>query len=318
MSNARESWVSSRLPEILRAGLTVPVIAAPMLRVSGPNLVAASCAAGVIGAFPTANARTTEELDEWLKDISAKLADCDQPAIPAANIIVRWERAKADVECLIRNNVKLVITSVGSPKELVPPLHDSGALVFADVGTVAHAHKAIEAGVDGLILLTAGAGGQTGWLNPFAFIRAIRDQFDGPIVLAGGISDGVALRAAMTLGYDLAYMGTKFIATEESLADQAYKQMLVDNSIDDIVLTRRFTGMRGNFLWPSIEAAGLTREELDEPFDPETVKQYGSGGEDGPKRWKDIWSAGHSVAGVKHVSPARQLVEETRAEFLAA
>ncbi|MGY4573946.1 nitronate monooxygenase [Bradyrhizobium sp. USDA 3256] len=231
-----------------RGRLRLPLIAAPMFLVSGVELVVAACRNGVIGSFPTVNCRETEQLDAWLGDIARRLqahADASgQAAAPICpNLIVHRSntRLAQDLAVLLRHKPELVITSVGSPAPVLGPLHDAGALVFADVASIRHAERAVAAGADGLVLLTAGAGGQTGWLNPFVFVRAVRGFFDGPIVLAGGIGDGHALRAAEALGCDLAYMGTKFIATRESMADGRYKQMLVDSTADDIMLTTAFT-----------------------------------------------------------------------------
>jgi nitronate monooxygenase len=314
--------VSGGLPERIARRLRLPVIAAPMLRVSGPELVASACAAGVIGAFPTANARSVEELDRWLLAIrecaTASAGAAVAPFCP--NLIIRQPRLVDDVAVLVRHAVELVITSVGSPASVVGPLHDAGCLVLADVATLRHAEKALAAGADGLVLLTAGAGGQTGWLNPFAFVRAVRAMFDGPIVLAGGIADGAALWAARTLGCDLAYMGTKFIATEESRADPAYKKILVDSAIDEVMLTSAFTGLPSSMLLPSIVAAGLDPKTLDETVSvPAASELYGGkSSSDGPKRWRDIWSAGHSVSGVDGIWPAAELVARTLAEYREA
>lgn len=310
----------SRIPEHITRRLSIPVIAAPMLRVSGPALVKSVCANGVIGAFPTANARTVDELDAWLTEIETDLARLDGKAAPyCPNLIIRQPRFRDDLACLVKHKVETVITSVGSPAEAVGPLHDIGCLVFADVATLRHAEKAVEAGSDGLILLTAGAGGQTGWMNPFAFVRAVRSFFDGPIVLAGGVSDGASLRAAEVLGCDLAYMGTRFIAAQESMAADRYKQMLVDSTLDDVLLTRAFTGLQTNMLRPSIVAAGLNPEKLDEEISVERAKaDYGgrSGGER-PKRWTDIWSAGHSVSGVDRIAPAAEIIDTVRQQYQA-
>jgi len=302
----------------ITARLRLPVIAAPMLRVSGPALVSAVCKAGAIGAFPTANARTVDELDAWLTEIGSSIASTPGAAPYCPNLIIRNPRLQDDLAVLLRHKVEMVITSVGSPAGVVAPLHDIGCLVFADVATVSHARKAIHAGADGLILLTAGAGGQTGWVNGMAFARAVREFFDGPMVMAGGISDGTALLAAQVLGCELGYMGTKFIPTHESMADDAYKTMLVQSSLDDILLTRAFTGLDANMLRPSIEAAGLDPSRLHEQVSPEEAKaRYGGGKQvsDGPKRWKDIWSAGHSVSGVQTVTSAAQVVEDTLREY---
>jgi nitronate monooxygenase len=212
----------------------------------------------------------------------------------------------------------MVITSVGSPAPVLAPLHDIGALVFADVASVRHAERAAAAGADGLVLLTAGAGGQTGWLNPFAFVRAVRAFFSGPLVLAGGISDGHALRAAKALGCALAYMGTKFIATDESMADARYKSMLVNSTADDIFLTRAFTGLQTNMLRPSIEAAGLDPDALPERGGIDIAKDIDVAARDSqPKRWRDIWSAGHSTSGVTGVMPVAELIRRTEAEYRA-
>jgi nitronate monooxygenase len=213
----------------------------------------------------------------------------------------------------------MVITSVGSPAPVIEPLHDAGALVFADVASIRHAERAVAAGADGLVLLTAGAGGQTGWLNPFVFVRAVRAFFDGPLVLAGGIADGHALRAAEALGCDLAYMGTKFIATRESMADVRYKELLVKSSADDILLTTAFTGLQTNMLRPSIEAAGLDPDDLPVRGAIDIGKDIDVGArENRPKRWKDIWSAGHSTSGVMEVLAVDELVARTSAEYREA
>lgn len=311
---------SERLPAAIAARLRLPLIAAPMLHVSGPDLVAAACSAGVIGAFPTRNARSSEQLDAWLTDIRERLADADgRPAPFCPNLIMRDARLQEDLACVVRHGAELVITSVGSPAPAIPALHDAGCLVLADVATLHHAERAIAAGADGLILLTAGAGGQTGWLNPFAFVRAVRQAFDGLIVLAGGVSDGYALAAARVLGCDLAYMGTRFIATRESMASDAYRRMLVEASMDDILLTSSFTGLPANMLAPSIEAAGLDPKRLDESMTEARARQrFGAAGEgEGPRRWTDIWSAGHSVSGVTDVRSVRELVNQTATEFAA-
>jgi nitronate monooxygenase len=213
----------------------------------------------------------------------------------------------------------MVITSVGSPAAVLKPLHDAGAIVFADVASIRHAERAVAAGADGLVLLTAGAGGQTGWLNPFVFVRAVRAFFDGPLVLAGGISDGHALRAAQALGCDLAYMGTKFIATRESMADIRYKEMLVASSADDILLTTAFTGLQTNMLRPSIEAAGLDPDDLPARGAIDIAKDIDIGArENRPKRWKDIWSGGHSTSGVTEVLSVDEMIARTVAEYEAA
>lgn len=309
--------VSAKLPEVLRKRLRLPAIVAPMLRISGVELVRAACQAGVIGAFPTANPRSHEVLDDWLTELDATLSDSDAPYCP--NLIMSRPETQKDIEILLRHRTEMVITSVGSPAPVVPALHEAGVFVLADVATIKHAKKAIEAGVDGLVLLTAGAGGNTGWMNPFAFVRAIRAFYDGPVALAGGMSDGIALRSAQELGADLGYMGTKFIATQESLAEPDYKQMLIDSTMDDVLLTQAFTGMNTSFLIPSIRAAGLDPDALDHTADVTSARaQYGGSATSqtaGPRRWKDIWSAGHSVSGVTHVPTTREVVDQTLEEY---
>lgn len=314
---------ATRLPETISKRLRLPLIAAPMLSVSGPDLVIAACRSGVIGGFPVANARSIEGLQAWLRKIETALSNAAEahPESPPApfcpNLIIKRTEMKAELACLVQHRIEMVITSVGSPAEVIGPLHDIGCLVFADVATLRHAEKAIAAGVDGLVLLTAGAGGQTGWMNPLAFVRAVRRAYDGPIVLAGGVSDGYALWTAHVLDCDLAYMGTKFIATDESLADPAYKQMLVASSMDDVMLTQAFTGLDTNMLRPSIIAAGLdpaslpprvSAEEAAKNFSHEALRP-------GPRRYKDIWSAGHSVSGVMQVQSASELIEQTWREY---
>jgi len=307
--------------------LSLPLIAAPMFLVSGPDLVVAACTEGVIGSFPSVGTRTVEEFAAWLAQVRARLDAHEQAsgrrAAPfAPNLVVHKSnpRVADDLRAVIAARAELVIASVGSPKDIVAPLHDVGCLVLADVATVRHAEKAVEAGADGLILLTAGAGGQTGWANPFAFARAVRAFWDGPMVMAGGISDGHALYAARALGCDLAYMGTRFIATEESLAKPAYKQMLVDSRLDDVLLTTAFTGLQTNMLRPSIVAAGLDPDHLPARGAIDIAKDISVAERERPgtKRWKDVWSAGHSVSGVDAVVTVRELVARTRREFAQA
>lgn len=305
------------LRALLAERLRLPLIAAPMFRVSGPELVIAACRAGVVGAFPTANCRSVDELDAWLTGIAAALGPQNAPFCP--NLIMRRESLREELDCLLRHRVELVITSVGAPDPVVGPLHGIGCRVLADVASVHHARKAVAAGVDGLVLLTAGAGGQTGWANGLAFVRAVRRFYDGPLVLAGGVSDGAALLAARAAGCDLGYMGTKFIATDESMAPPAYQQMLVDCELDDVLLSRAFTGLQTNTLVPSIRAAGLDPEALPQDMTAERAAAlYGSGGESGIRRWRDIWSAGHSVSGVVQRASVAALVAQTHTEYRAA
>ena len=315
------------LPAPLKSRLSLPLIAAPMFLVSGPALVKAACRAGVIGSFPTANCRTVEELDRWLADIGDDLKraadETGRPPAPLCpNLIVHRSNTRVpdDLAAVLRHEVEMVITSVGSPEPVLKPLKDAGCLVLADVASVRHAEKAVAAGVDGLVLLTAGAGGQTGWVNPFAFVRAVRTFWDGIVVMAGGMADGRAIAAAETLGCDLAYMGTKFIATRESLAKDAYKEMLVKSRLDDVLLTKAFTGLETNMLRPSIAAAGLDPDNLPLRGAIDISKDINASERDKPdaKRWKDIWSAGHSVSGVADVPSVAELIRRTADEYAAA
>ena len=318
------------LPPGLADRLSLPLIAAPMFLVSGPDLVVEACRAGVIGAFPTVNCRSVDELDAWLGDIERRIGDAEQatgrrlaPLCPNVLVHPSNSRRDEDVRSLIAHRVELVIASVGNPAPIIPALHDAGCRVLADVATLRHAEKAIAAGSDGLVLLTAGAGGQTGWANPFAFVRAVRAMWDGPIILAGGVSDGQALFAARALGCDLAYMGTRFIATRESMAPARYKEMLVESRLDDVLLTKAVTGLETNILRPSLLAAGLDPDRLPargainvaQDIDRGTRERADSGG---AKHWKDIWSAGHSVSGVADVLAVAELVAQTAVEYETA
>src|SRR5438132_545477 len=306
--------------------LSLQLIAAPMFLVSGVELVVAACRNGVIGSFPTVNCRSPEQLEQWLADIDSRLkAHSDasgKPSAPiCANLIVHRSNARLqqDLQVLLQHRPEMVITSVGSPAPVIGPLHDAGALVFADVASIRHAERAVAAGADGLVLLTAGAGGQTGWLNPFVFVRAVRAFFDGPLVLAGGITDGHALRAAEALGCDRAYMGTKFIPTRGSMADNRIKELLVASSADDILLTTAFTGLQTNMLRPSIAAAGLDPDKLPPRAAIDIAEDIDIGArERRPARWRDIWSAGHSTSGVTEVLPVDDLVARTSAEVREA
>jgi nitronate monooxygenase len=325
-SPRKEPALADHRLDLLRSRLRLPLIAAPMFLVSGVDLVVAACCEGIIGAFPTANCRSADELDQWLHRAHAAIAHGEQcsgrrAAPVCANLIVHKSNSRLgeDLAVLCRHRPELVITSVGSPQPVMAPLHDCGAVVLADVASIRHAEKALEAGADGLVLLTAGAGGQTGWVNPLAFVRAVRAFYTGPLVLAGGISDGYALLAAEVLGCDLAYMGTKFIATRESLAKDAYKDMLVACSADDILLTRAFTGLATSMLRPSIAAAGLDPESLPTRGMIDVAKDISAEGRgDRPARWRDVWSAGHSVSGVDAIRSVVDLVAHTRAEYQAA
>lgn len=284
--------------------LVVPVIAAPMTNVSGPELVTAACRAGVVGSFPTHNAASTAELDAWLTRIASDTAGgAGAPVAP--NLVVHRSNARLapDLECLVARRVELVITSVGSPAAVVDPLHEIGAAVYADVASLRHAWAALDAGADGLVLLTAGAGGQTGWANPFAFVRAVRERFDGPVVLAGGITDGRSVLAAQVAGADLAYVGTRFIATAESRAGDDYRRALVDSTMDDVRLSDRVGGIPASLL-----AAWLDGQEADPAggggFAQDRLLSNGS-----------AWSAGHSVSGVHALGTVAELVAELADQY---
>jgi nitronate monooxygenase len=312
------------LPASIASRLRLPLMAAPMLHVSGPELVSAACRSGVIGAFPTPNARSSEELDAWLTRIADDAARSAMPAAPVcANLIMRSrpEMLEADLSVLVKYKVELVLASVGSPRKIIGPLHDVGCLVLADVASMEHVHKALDAGVDGMVLLSAGAGGNTGWVNGLAFVRAVREMYDGPLGLAGGISDGAALLAAQVLGCDFALMGTRFIATTESLASAEYQAMLVSSRIDDIALTRGISGLEANFLRPSLLANDLDPEELAKPLSAEQARErFGaySANLRGPRRWLDLWSAGHTVSAVRQTHSVRNLVDSVAEEYRQA
>lgn len=276
-----------------------------MTAVSSPAMARAACENGAIGSFPAHNARDSAELGAWLTDATPAGG-----APLAVNLVVHRTnpRLSSDLEVLADRSVEVVITSVGSPAGVVDAIHAGGGLVFADVATVRHAERALAAGADGLVLLTAGAGGQSGWLNPFAFVRAVRPLFDGPIAIAGGIADGVAVRAALMLGADLAYMGTRFIATTESAASDAYKRAVVDAGADDVVLTDRFTGLRTNLLsgWPGFEQPAAHGPD-GSGFDQQRLLSQ-----------REAWSAGHGVGLTPDIVGTAELLAQLREEYDAA
>lgn len=310
--------------ERLTSGLKLPLMAAPMLRISDPELVTSCCINGVIGSFPTVNARSSQGLDAWITKIREDIARSERPAAPfCVNTLVRSNEdlLKEDLKVLAKRKVEMVLASTGAPGKIIGPLRDVGCQVIADVASIRHAEKAVEQGADGLALLSAGAGGQTGWANGMAFVRAVRSFYDGPLILAGGISDGFALWAARALGCDLGLMGTRFIATAESSAVEGYKSMLVESRLDDVALTRGISGIDANFLRPSILACGLDPIELAAPVGPERAREmfssYGEGMR-GPKRWTDLWSAGHTVSGIRSVTSTEALIEEISNEYSLA
>lgn len=312
------------IPEILKGRLSIPVVASPLFIISGPELVIAQCKAGVVGSFPSLNARPVEVLDEWLTQINAELdaynlANPDKPAAPfAVNQIVHNsnDRLMQDVELCVKHKVPIVITSLGARPEVFDAIHSYGGIVLHDVINNRFAKKAIEKGADGLICVAAGAGGHAGTLSPMPFIQEVREWFDGPILLSGAISTGDAVLAAQAMGADMAYIGSAFIATKEANADEAYKQSLVDYAASDIVYTNLFTGVHGNYLRPSIEAAGLDPDNLPES-DPSKMN-FGSGGSSKAKAWRDIWGCGQGINAIKSIDTAGELVERLKREYAAA
>ncbi|MDB5927439.1 MAG: nitronate monooxygenase [Betaproteobacteria bacterium] len=309
--------------EIFR-NLRAPVIGAPMFLVSGPELVIEQCKAGIVGAFPALNARPQEQLEAWLTQIETALARqrSENPGAKVApyavNLIVNPanKRLEQDFEVCVRHKVPIIITSLHAPTAIAKRVHDYGGIVFHDVVRVRHAEKALEAGVDGIILVCAGAGGHAGRINPFALTNEIRRMFDGPLVLAGAITDGAGVLAAQAMGCDAAYMGTRFIATTESLAVEHYKQMLVDSNAEDIVYTPFFSGVHGSYLKPSIRNAGLDPDNL--PVQSGEDKLQYRSRDERPKTWKDIWGAGQGVGNIDSIVPARELVDRIVREYEAA
>lgn len=306
---------TGRLPAALLDRLSLPAIAAPMFLVSTVDLVVAASRAGVIGALPASNARTTEVFDQWLDDLTRKLSDVPNPAPWAVNLVVHRSnrRLEDDAELCVKYRAPIVITALGSPQAVVERIHSYGGLVFADVNTPAFARKAAQTGVDGLILVCAGAGGHTGLMAASAFVAEVREFFDGIIVVAGAISNGADIRAAQILGADLVHIGSRFIATEESMAVPDYKQMMVDSSYQDIIATSAITGALANKLKPSLVRAGLDPDNLT----PRNGMDLSNAEED-RKRWKDLWSAGHGVGQIKAIEPARVVIERLRNEYAAA
>ena len=297
--------------------LTLPVIAAPMFLVSGPGLVTAAMRSGIVGTFPALNQRTTEGYVEWVKEIRAATADLPaESAVFGVNLIVHPSntRLEADVRATVAMKVPLVITSLGAVPMIVQAVHSYGGKVFHDVTNRRHAQKAIEAGVDGLILVAAGAGGHAGTANPFALIAEIRQFWNGPIALSGALSNGAQVAGALAAGADFAYLGTRFIATDEASAPDDYRAMINASGIGDIVYTPAISGIPANFLAPSLVRAGLDPKNLPE-VDPKTHK-IDMGKE--ARAWKDVWSAGHGVADTKDVLPVADLVRRMRDEFDAA
>lgn len=308
------------LPKSLAGRLRIPLIGAPMFIVSGPELVIAQCQAGIVGSFPALNARPQSALSEWLKRIKDELGEYeeahpDEPVAPyAVNQIAHASNSRLfdDVETCVKHEVPIIITSLRPPEEIVTAVHAYGGLVFHDVISLRHARKAMEQGVDGIIAVCAGAGGHAGPLNPFAFIKEIRREFDGAVILSGCITSGSDVVAALALGADLAYSGTRFIATQEARAVPSYKDMVVDSKADDIVYTSLFTGVHGSYLKGSIANAGMDPDNL-----PEGDKRDMDFGKSdiSAKAWKDIWGAGQGVGNIDEILPSRDLVLRMEREF---
>jgi nitronate monooxygenase len=305
----------------MRASLRIPVVVAPMFLVSGPDIVTAAARCGVVGSFPAPNARSIDTFEEWLDQITGelKLMRDQQVAgatdIWAQNLVVHstYDRLDAELALLQKYQPPIVITALGSPKRAIEAVHDYGGLVIADVNGVELARKAAAAGADGLALVSAGAGGHTGKMAGFAFVPAVREFFDGILILAGAIGDGRAVRAAEVLGAELSYMGTRFIATEESIAFEPYKQMVVDSDFSDLILTNSFSGAHAYYLRPSIVAAGLDPDNL-----PKKDGMDLTGSETKVKAWKDVWSAGQGIGTVHKVEPLADIVDRIDQEYQAA
>lgn len=310
------------LPALLRDRLSLPVVGAPLFIISNPDLVIAQCTAGIVGAFPALNARPAPVLKEWLQRITAELstwdaAHPDTPAAPfAVNQIVHKsnDRLMHDLELCVKYKAPIVITSLGARTDVNDAIHSYGGIVLHDIINDRFARKAIDKGADGLIAVAAGAGGHAGTLSPFALIQEIREWFDGPLALSGAIASGRAILAAQAAGADLGYVGSAFIATAEANASPAYKQAIVDGRADDIVYTNLFTGVHGNYLRPSIVAAGLDPDKL--PQSDPSKMNFGGGAN--AKAWKDIWGCGQGIGAVQKLLSAGELVQRLHTEYQSA
>lgn len=311
------------LPSILKDNLRLPVIASPLFIISHPELTLAQCKAGVVGAFPALNARPESQLDEWLAMLTEELAahnaaNPDRPAAPfAVNQIVHLsnKRLEHDLSLCVKYKVPIVISSLGAVPEVNAAIHSYGGIVLHDVINNRHANSAIRKGADGLIAVATGAGGHAGTLSPFALVQEIREWFDGPLLLAGAIANGGSILAAQSMGADMAYIGSPFIATREARATDAYKQAIVEAYANDIVYSNYFTGVHGNYLKASIIASGLDPDNL--PVADPSKMDFASAAT-GAKAWKDIWGAGQGVGAVKAVEPVSSLVDRLAAEYAAA
>ena len=309
------------IPKHIKDNISMPVIGAPLFLVSGPDLVIAQCKAGIIGSFPALNARPQHVLEEWIIRIKSELAQYQEenPDARVAPFAVNQichgsnDRLMQDMETCVKHEVPIIITSLRPPAEVVEAAHSYGGLVFHDVISVRHAKKAAEQGVDGLILVCAGAGGHAGALSPFALLREVKEWFDGTVILSGSIGDGHAVASAIALGADFAYLGTRFIATQEANADSEYKKMLEESAAADIVYSSLFTGVLGNYLKPSIKNAGLDPDNL--PDADKSAMNFGSGGNTDSKAWKDIWGSGQGIGGIKDSPSVSDLVGRIKNEY---
>ena len=309
------------LPPVLRDRLRLPLIGSPLFIISNPDLVIAQCKAGIVGSFPALNARPISMLDEWLHRITEELAawDRDHPDTPSAPFAVNHivhksnDRLEQDVELSTKWKAPIVITSLGAQTPVNDAVHSYGGVVLHDVINDRFARKAIEKGADGLIPVASGAGGHAGHLSPFALIQGLREWFDGPIALSGAIAHGRSILGAQAMGADLAYAGSAFIATQEANANPAYQQMIVESSGEDITYTNLFTGVHGNYLTPSIIAAGLDPANL--PSSDASAMNFGSGGNSKAKAWRDIWGCGQGIGAVKDIPSAADLVARLSAEY---
>ncbi len=302
------------LPPLLRDRLSLPLIGSPMFIISQPDLVIAQCRSGIVGAFPSLNARPSGMFERWLQQLGEALTEQDAPF--AVNLIVHRTntRLEEDLELCVRYRVPIVITSLGAREDVNQAIHSYGGIVLHDVINNMFARKAVEKGADGLIAVAAGAGGHAGTLSPFALVQEIRQWFDGPLALSGAIATGRAIAAARMMGADLGYMGTPFIATQEANAEAAYKQMIVDGSAADIVESDVFTGVLGNYLRPSIVAAGLDPDALPKAKDMDFASL--TGGE--KKAWRDVWGAGQGIGAIAKVQPAADFIAGLKAQYRAA
>ena len=308
----------------IQDNISVPIIGAPLFLVSGPDLVIAQCKAGIIGSFPALNARPQHVLDEWIIRIKTELAEYkesnpDKKVAPfAVNQICHGsnDRLMDDMMTCVKHEVPIIITSLRPPAEVVEAAHSYGGKVFHDVISVRHAQKAAEQGVDGLILVCAGAGGHAGALSPFALLREVKKWFEGTVILSGSIGDGYSVASAIALGADFAYLGTRFIATKEANADQEYKKMLEESAASDIVYSSLFTGVHGNYLKPSIKNAGLDPDNL--PEADKSSMNFGSGGNTDSKAWKDIWGSGQGIGVIEDSPSVEELVGRLKSEYESA